>query len=186
MRGPQVWKRKLCAAVEAGDAAEVRRCKNMEVLYESLQLAHKCILNSFYGYVMRKGYAPAAPARGAKGAELAGCRGPWSMGYGRGGLARGRGDTTLPRGIRGHGHHRTCSSEPPGLETVGRLSLPSVCDFINVIAWDIERSKQLPSSAVWAHEGCKASRGGESRRWYLEDTGHFRGWGCREVRRGGT
>ena len=25
------------------------------VLYESLQLAHKCILNSFYGYVMRKG-----------------------------------------------------------------------------------------------------------------------------------
>ena len=27
----------------------------MVVLYESLQLAHKCILNSFYGYVMRKG-----------------------------------------------------------------------------------------------------------------------------------
>ncbi|KAK2507903.1 hypothetical protein MC885_010384 [Smutsia gigantea] len=27
----------------------------MEVLYDSLQLAHKCILNSFYGYVMRKG-----------------------------------------------------------------------------------------------------------------------------------
>ena len=23
--------------------------------YNSLQLAHKCILNSFYGYVMRKG-----------------------------------------------------------------------------------------------------------------------------------
>ncbi|MEQ2187282.1 hypothetical protein GOODEAATRI_003086 [Goodea atripinnis] len=38
-----------------GDAAEVKRCKNMEILYESLQLAHKCILNSFYGYVMRKG-----------------------------------------------------------------------------------------------------------------------------------
>ena len=30
-------------------------CKNREVLYDSLQLAHKCILNSFYGYVMRKG-----------------------------------------------------------------------------------------------------------------------------------
>merc|ERR550532_2600206 len=29
--------------------------KNKEVLYDSLQLAHKCILNSFYGYVMRKG-----------------------------------------------------------------------------------------------------------------------------------
>ena len=30
-------------------------CKNKEILYDSLQLAHKCILNSFYGYVMRKG-----------------------------------------------------------------------------------------------------------------------------------
>ncbi|TBU03206.1 catalytic subunit A of DNA polymerase epsilon [Hamiltosporidium tvaerminnensis] len=27
----------------------------MLVVYESLQIAHKCILNSFYGYVMRKG-----------------------------------------------------------------------------------------------------------------------------------
>ena len=27
----------------------------MIVLYDSLQLAHKVILNSFYGYVMRKG-----------------------------------------------------------------------------------------------------------------------------------
>uniref|UniRef100_A0A8C5UT22 DNA polymerase epsilon catalytic subunit n=1 Tax=Microcebus murinus TaxID=30608 RepID=A0A8C5UT22_MICMU len=51
----KVWKKKLSAAMEAGDAAEVKRCKNMEVLYDSLQLAHKCILNSFYGYVMRKG-----------------------------------------------------------------------------------------------------------------------------------
>ena len=25
------------------------------ILYESMQLAHKIILNSFYGYVMRKG-----------------------------------------------------------------------------------------------------------------------------------
>lgn len=30
-------------------------CKSKEILYDSLQLAHKCILNSFYGYVMRKG-----------------------------------------------------------------------------------------------------------------------------------
>lgn len=44
--------------MEAGDAAEVKRCRNMEVLYDSLQLAHKCILNSFYGYVMRKGCGP--------------------------------------------------------------------------------------------------------------------------------
>uniref|UniRef100_A0A2K6NW00 DNA polymerase epsilon catalytic subunit n=1 Tax=Rhinopithecus roxellana TaxID=61622 RepID=A0A2K6NW00_RHIRO len=51
----KVWKKKLSAALEVGDAAEVKRCKNMEVLYDSLQLAHKCILNSFYGYVMRKG-----------------------------------------------------------------------------------------------------------------------------------
>ncbi|RMC06098.1 hypothetical protein DUI87_17643 [Hirundo rustica rustica] len=51
----KVWKKKLSAAVETGDASEVKRCKNMEILYDSLQLAHKCILNSFYGYVMRKG-----------------------------------------------------------------------------------------------------------------------------------
>uniref|UniRef100_A0A8B9R8J5 DNA polymerase epsilon catalytic subunit n=1 Tax=Astyanax mexicanus TaxID=7994 RepID=A0A8B9R8J5_ASTMX len=51
----KVWKKKLSSAQEIGDAAEVKRCKNMEILYESLQLAHKCILNSFYGYVMRKG-----------------------------------------------------------------------------------------------------------------------------------
>ncbi|KIJ49176.1 hypothetical protein M422DRAFT_28152 [Sphaerobolus stellatus SS14] len=29
--------------------------KKLIVVYDSLQLAHKCILNSFYGYVMRKG-----------------------------------------------------------------------------------------------------------------------------------
>ncbi|CAK9301987.1 unnamed protein product [Gordionus sp. m RMFG-2023] len=29
--------------------------ENKKILYDSLQLAHKCILNSFYGYVMRKG-----------------------------------------------------------------------------------------------------------------------------------
>lgn len=51
----QVWKRKLEAAKQKGDPAEVKSCKNKEVLYDSLQLAHKCILNSFYGYVMRKG-----------------------------------------------------------------------------------------------------------------------------------
>ncbi|XP_031425753.1 DNA polymerase epsilon catalytic subunit A-like [Clupea harengus] len=51
----KVWKKKLSQAQDRGDAAEVKRCKNMEILYESLQLAHKCILNSFYGYVMRKG-----------------------------------------------------------------------------------------------------------------------------------
>lgn len=28
--------------------------QDLVVLYDSLQLAHKCILNSFYGYVMRK------------------------------------------------------------------------------------------------------------------------------------
>uniref|UniRef100_A0A670JRN3 DNA polymerase epsilon catalytic subunit n=1 Tax=Podarcis muralis TaxID=64176 RepID=A0A670JRN3_PODMU len=51
----KVWKKKLAAAMESGDASEAKRCKNMEILYDSLQLAHKCILNSFYGYVMRKG-----------------------------------------------------------------------------------------------------------------------------------
>ncbi|CAL8327108.1 unnamed protein product, partial [Arctogadus glacialis] len=51
----KVWKKKLSSAQDSGDAAEAKRCKNMEILYDSLQLAHKCILNSFYGYVMRKG-----------------------------------------------------------------------------------------------------------------------------------
>lgn len=88
-RASQVWKRKLCAAVEAGDAAEARRCKNMEVLYESLQLAHKCILNSFYGYVMRKGYAPAAQPGELRARSWQGARGPRSAGHGRAGLARG-------------------------------------------------------------------------------------------------
>ena len=78
----QVWKKKLSAAVEAGDAAEVKRCKNMEVLYDSLQLAHKCILNSFYGYVMRKGYAPAwalwamGRVKGLERREQSTCRPP--------------------------------------------------------------------------------------------------------------
>ena len=38
-----------------GNPAEITEAADMVVLYESLQLAHKCILNSFYGYVMRKG-----------------------------------------------------------------------------------------------------------------------------------
>ena len=42
-------------AVASGDAGWIKSAKNKEVLYDSLQLAHKCILNSFYGYVMRKG-----------------------------------------------------------------------------------------------------------------------------------
>lgn len=42
-------------ALQLGDASEIKSAKNREVLYDSLQLAHKCILNSFYGYVMRKG-----------------------------------------------------------------------------------------------------------------------------------
>ena len=42
-------------AAASGDAGWLKSAKNKEVLYDSLQLAHKCILNSFYGYVMRKG-----------------------------------------------------------------------------------------------------------------------------------
>lgn len=34
---------------------EAQTAADMVILYDSLQLAHKCILNSFYGYVMRKG-----------------------------------------------------------------------------------------------------------------------------------
>ncbi|OWR54597.1 DNA polymerase [Danaus plexippus plexippus] len=45
----------VAEAVRAGDAADIKNARSREVLYDSLQLAHKCILNSFYGYVMRRG-----------------------------------------------------------------------------------------------------------------------------------
>lgn len=51
----KVAKKQVSDAVASGDAGEIKSAKNREVLYDSLQLAHKCILNSFYGYVMRRG-----------------------------------------------------------------------------------------------------------------------------------
>uniref|UniRef100_A0A336MSN0 DNA polymerase epsilon catalytic subunit n=1 Tax=Culicoides sonorensis TaxID=179676 RepID=A0A336MSN0_CULSO len=51
----KVAKQAVAAAIASGDASEIKAAKGREVLYDSLQLAHKCILNSFYGYVMRKG-----------------------------------------------------------------------------------------------------------------------------------
>ena len=51
----KVWGKKRTAAEKDGDGAALMEAKAMCVLYDSLQLAHKCILNSFYGYVMRKG-----------------------------------------------------------------------------------------------------------------------------------
>eukprot|EP00039_Didymoeca_costata_P008145 m.108515 g.108515 ORF g.108515 m.108515 type:complete len:2231 (-) comp13968_c0_seq1:73-6765(-) len=48
--------KKELAKVEAeGDPVKIKAAAGMVVLFDSLQLAHKCILNSFYGYVMRKG-----------------------------------------------------------------------------------------------------------------------------------
>ncbi|KAF9543309.1 DNA polymerase epsilon catalytic subunit [Mortierella hygrophila] len=49
------WKGETEKASKSGDLVEIENAKKMVVLYDSLQLAHKCILNSFYGYVMRKG-----------------------------------------------------------------------------------------------------------------------------------
>lgn len=52
----KTWKKTLDVVTGEGRSiAEVDEAKKMIVLYDSLQLAHKCILNSFYGYVMRKG-----------------------------------------------------------------------------------------------------------------------------------
>merc|ERR1719159_1266148 len=48
----KTWKGKQEAAK---DPFELQEAKDRVLLYDSLQLAHKCILNSFYGYVMRKG-----------------------------------------------------------------------------------------------------------------------------------
>ncbi|CUG92135.1 DNA polymerase epsilon catalytic subunit, putative [Bodo saltans] len=46
------WKGNLDKATDPND---IKIAKSRCVQMESLQLAHKCILNSFYGYVMRKG-----------------------------------------------------------------------------------------------------------------------------------
>ncbi|KAI1296371.1 DNA polymerase epsilon catalytic subunit [Mortierella claussenii] len=51
----KTWKGNTEKAIASGDLVEIENAKKMVVLYDSLQLAHKCILNSFYGYVMRKG-----------------------------------------------------------------------------------------------------------------------------------
>ncbi|THH04963.1 hypothetical protein EW145_g5144 [Phellinidium pouzarii] len=52
----KMWKKKLDAIPgQSGSIGEIDEAKKMIVIYDSLQLAHKCILNSFYGYVMRKG-----------------------------------------------------------------------------------------------------------------------------------
>ena len=39
----------------ASSVIQSKEAEDRMNLYESLQLAHKIILNSFYGYVMRKG-----------------------------------------------------------------------------------------------------------------------------------
>ena len=52
----KTWKKNLDAILAEGKSlAEVDEARKLVVVYDSLQLAHKCILNSFYGYVMRKG-----------------------------------------------------------------------------------------------------------------------------------
>uniref|UniRef100_A0A915AYJ0 DNA polymerase epsilon catalytic subunit n=1 Tax=Parascaris univalens TaxID=6257 RepID=A0A915AYJ0_PARUN len=45
----------VLSEVQEDDVSALKSAQGRVVLYESLQLAHKCILNSFYGYVMRKG-----------------------------------------------------------------------------------------------------------------------------------
>ncbi len=48
----KTWKNKIDSAQ---DAASRKLAEDKTLVYDSLQVAHKCILNSFYGYVMRKG-----------------------------------------------------------------------------------------------------------------------------------
>ncbi|KAH0792441.1 DNA polymerase epsilon catalytic subunit A [Histomonas meleagridis] len=48
----KVWNKKRD---QSKTPAEREQAKKMVVLYDSLQLAHKALLNSFYGYVMRTG-----------------------------------------------------------------------------------------------------------------------------------
>lgn len=52
----KTWKKNLDTLLSEGASmGQVDEAKKLIVVYDSLQLAHKCILNSFYGYVMRKG-----------------------------------------------------------------------------------------------------------------------------------
>ncbi|KAL3942259.1 MAG: hypothetical protein SGBAC_003529 [Bacillariaceae sp.] len=48
----KTWKKKISTAK---DPASKKEAEDKALVYDSLQVAHKCILNSFYGYVMRKG-----------------------------------------------------------------------------------------------------------------------------------
>ncbi|KAK1323653.1 DNA polymerase epsilon catalytic subunit A [Acorus calamus] len=52
----KLWKGKLTDAKASGNSMKIQEAQDMVVLYDSLQLAHKCILNSFYGYVMRNAF----------------------------------------------------------------------------------------------------------------------------------
>ncbi len=51
-REHKTWQANLAGAKTLEEQIKAR---NMVIIYDSLQLAHKCILNSFYGYVMRRG-----------------------------------------------------------------------------------------------------------------------------------
>lgn len=52
----KAWKSKIeVLKSSSASALEIEEAQKMIVLFDSLQLAHKVILNSFYGYVMRKG-----------------------------------------------------------------------------------------------------------------------------------
>jgi hypothetical protein len=62
----KVWKSKLSDAEKSGDAAEIKRANGMVVLYDSLQLAHKCILNSFNKCVQCKNFSQAFKALSLK------------------------------------------------------------------------------------------------------------------------
>jgi DNA polymerase epsilon subunit 1 len=48
----KVWKKRIGSA---HDKTSKKEAEDKTLVYDSLQVAHKCILNSFYGYVMRKG-----------------------------------------------------------------------------------------------------------------------------------
>tara|TARA_B110000208_G_C11798052_1_gene440554 strand:+ start:251 stop:6238 length:5988 start_codon:yes stop_codon:yes gene_type:complete len=51
----KVWEKKAKKEAKGDDPMAKLEADNKALVYDSLQLAHKCILNSFYGYVMRRG-----------------------------------------------------------------------------------------------------------------------------------
>ncbi len=142
---PSPQAKKELDSIEAkGDPAEVKRVANLVVLYDSLQLAHKCILNSFYGYVMRKGarwysmkMAGIVCHTGAEIITRWGQRGMKCVGESANMNIQSPGDCGAagPAAGAGHGRHLVCAARQlpgePGVQDLGARQARQVCAVLS-------------------------------------------------------